>query len=182
METRSDITSISHFYSVHVLLVCALLTIGPLSVQAQPTWRVLTGVLNLNTASQQDLQLLPGVGMVTAYRIVRFRQQIGGFKTIADLARVPGLRASLVTRLQPYVTLSGPSTLRVLLDLNSATPEALARLPGLSMRQAQAIVAFRQRNGAFRHVEDLLLVGGIEPQHLEEIRALVTVLPPPATP
>src|SRR5215470_14267441 len=50
----------------------------------------LTGKLNLNTANEDQLQLLPTVGPAKAERVVAWRAKNGGFKRIADLRRVKG--------------------------------------------------------------------------------------------
>ncbi len=47
--------------------------------------------LNLNTATVQQLEALPGVGPVLARRIVEFRQKKGGFKRVEELLAVPGI-------------------------------------------------------------------------------------------
>ncbi|HYR86669.1 MAG TPA: helix-hairpin-helix domain-containing protein [Terriglobia bacterium] len=48
-------------------------------------------ILNLNTASVQELDALPGIGPVLARRIVEFRQKKGGFKRVEELLAVPGI-------------------------------------------------------------------------------------------
>jgi competence protein ComEA len=52
---------------------------------------VLLLVLNLNTATQRDLETLPGVGPVLARRIVEFREKKGGFKRVEELLAIPGI-------------------------------------------------------------------------------------------
>jgi len=49
------------------------------------------GLVNLNTATVAQLQTLPGVGPVLAERIVAYREQHGGFTTVADLRKVTGI-------------------------------------------------------------------------------------------
>ena len=61
------------------------------------------------------------------------------------------------------------------LDLNTATAEQLDGLPGLGPVTAAAIVAWRDRNGAFASVDQLGDVDGIGPARLEKLRALVRV-------
>ncbi len=146
---------------------------------AGQTRRVWVGKLNINTASQQDLQLLPGIGEVRAHNIVRFREQIAGFKAVADLQRVPDVSAGLFARLQGYLSMSGDNDLKVLIDLNSASRTALERLPNISRQQAQAIIAFRERHEGFKQVEDLLLIGAMDAQRFDAVREWVTVLPLP---
>lgn len=60
-------------------------------------------------------------------------------------------------------------------DLNRATAEELDALPGVGPSTAEAIVEWRNRNGRFRSVDDLLEVPGIGPAKLERLRDLVTV-------
>jgi competence protein ComEA len=62
-----------------------------------------------------------------------------------------------------------------LVNLNTASAEQLATLPGIGATRAQAIVAYRQQQGPFQRVEDLLAVSGIGPSTLERLRSLVTV-------
>lgn len=61
------------------------------------------------------------------------------------------------------------------LDLNLAGEEALQRLPGIGPVLAARIVAYRQAQGRFATVDDLLSVSGIGPRKLDEFRHLVTV-------
>ena len=162
-----------------VLVTYAVVGILLSQAWAGQTRRVWVGKLNINTASQQDLQLLPGIGEARAYNIVRFRKQIAGFKAVADLQRVPEVSATLFARVQNYLAMSGENDLKVLVDLNSATLSALERLPSVSRKQARAILEFRERNEGFKQVEDLLLIGGLDAQRFETIREWVTVLPMP---
>lgn len=62
-----------------------------------------------------------------------------------------------------------------LINLNTATISDLDSLPGIGPALAQRILDFRERNGGFRTVEDLLEVPGIGSKKFEELRNLVTV-------
>lgn len=59
-------------------------------------------------------------------------------------------------------------------DLNRATAEELAELPGIGDAKAAAIVSHRKASGAFRSVEDLERVRGIGPALVTKLRPLVT--------
>lgn len=61
------------------------------------------------------------------------------------------------------------------LDLNSATAEELESLPGIGPALAQRILAYRQENGEFASVEELMQVEGIGRARLEALRDSVTV-------
>jgi competence ComEA-like helix-hairpin-helix protein len=62
-----------------------------------------------------------------------------------------------------------------LININRATREELARLPGIGDGIAARIVEHRERFGAFRRAEHLLMVRGISERRYEQLRALVTV-------
>ena len=60
-------------------------------------------------------------------------------------------------------------------NINTATADELATLPGIGPSYARRIVEFREKNGPFKRVEDLLSVQGIGDKTLERIRDRVTV-------
>lgn len=69
------------------------------------------------------------------------------------------------------VTVGAPT----LLNLNAAPAEALATLPGIGPVKAEAIVAYRDEQGPFQRVDQLMQVPGIGPITYEALRNLVTV-------
>lgn len=75
----------------------------------------------------------------------------------------------------PASAASPPSNAAGLLNLNAATAEQLDELKGIGPSKAKAIVSYREQNGPFRSVEDLLNVKGIGEKLLAGIRADVTV-------
>ena len=64
------------------------------------------------------------------------------------------------------------------LDLNKATAAQLEELPGVGPATATRIVEYREKNGAFKKVEDLMNVRGIGEKTFLSLKPLVTVVPP----
>ena len=75
------------------------------------THKELGGKLNLNSASEEQLMMLPTVGPSKAERIVTWRKKNGGFKRIADLRRVKGFGYKTFKRLEPFLDIKGDTTL-----------------------------------------------------------------------
>jgi competence protein ComEA len=71
----------------------------------------LTGKVNLNTATEDQLMLLPTVGPAKADRIVAWRKKNGGFKRVADLRHVKGFGYKTFKKLEPFVDIKGDTTL-----------------------------------------------------------------------
>lgn len=72
-----------------------------------------TGKININTATEDQLMLLPGVGPAKADRIVAWRKKNGGFKRVADLRKVKGFGYKTLKKLEPWLDIKGETTLAV---------------------------------------------------------------------
>lgn len=68
------------------------------------------GVLvNINTASQGDLETLPGIGPVLAAEIITYRETEGDFLSIEDLQKVPGIGPATFEKIQHLITVNNES-------------------------------------------------------------------------
>ena len=70
----------------------------------------LSGTVNVNTATVEELQLLPGIGAARARAVVDERKRRGGFDRIDDLLDVKGIGETSLEQLRPHVTLEGKTT------------------------------------------------------------------------
>lgn len=69
----------------------------------------LVGVVNLNTATAEELQLLPGVGPSKAQLILEHRKA-RPFRTVEELVRVRGIGRKTLQKLKPHLTVNGETT------------------------------------------------------------------------
>jgi competence protein ComEA len=60
-------------------------------------------MLDLNSASREQLESLPGIGEVFAERIVNYRRSRGGFKQAGELKNIPGIGDKRFARIRPYI-------------------------------------------------------------------------------
>jgi len=108
----------------------------------------------------------------------------GGASKEADLDRI-NLAATLADGQQIYVPHQGEQDLPVQppaaestggtrININTASAEALETLPGIGPTLAQRIVAYRQANGPFAAVQDIMAVSGIGPAVFAQIGDLIT--------
>jgi competence protein ComEA len=64
--------------------------------------------VNLNTATSEQLQELPGIGQATAKKIIDMREKSGPFRRVEDLLAIRGISDKRLAKLRPYVTVSAP--------------------------------------------------------------------------
>ena len=64
--------------------------------------------MNLNAATPEQLESLPGIGPRAAQRIVEYRTKNGGFKKVEDLMKIQGIGERSFLRLRPLVTVGSP--------------------------------------------------------------------------
>ncbi|NXW31352.1 EEPD1 protein, partial [Phaetusa simplex] len=145
--------------------------------------------LNINTATEEELMTLPGVTRVVAQNIVEYREYIGGFKKVEDLALVSGVGAAKLEQVKFEICVSSkgssaqhsPSSLRkdpasehhlsaTKININTATPAQLMSIRGVTEKIANSIVDYRKEHGPFKSIEDLVRMDCINSSFLDKIR------------
>lgn len=78
--------------------------VEPSSASARARSEGSTGRININTATAEQLESLPGIGPVTARAIVEYRRQNGGFHSVEELLEVRGIGEKRLEQIRPFVT------------------------------------------------------------------------------
>src|ERR1700759_830754 len=89
-----------------VLLCCcaALLTLPIVAAKKKPPAQP----ININTASSSQLQQVPGIGPVTADKIIQMRKSYGTFKSVDDLTAIRGIGPKKMDKMRKYLTVTRP--------------------------------------------------------------------------
>ncbi|MDP7422769.1 MAG: helix-hairpin-helix domain-containing protein, partial [bacterium] len=161
-------------------------------------------LVNINTATVKELMELPRIGKGTAEKIVKLREERGGFKKIEDLLEVPRLSQSALDGLKHLITLGGsgtpaggaepdtvvapkpkpaspapvpttPPATSGLVNINTATVKELMELPRIGKGTAEKIVKLREERGGFKKIEELLEVPRLGQSAFDKFKHLVTV-------
>ena len=69
--------------------------------------RASSSLIDLNTATAQELELLPGIGPVMAGRIITYREANGPFTSLDDVENVPGIGPKTLESIRPLATVAG---------------------------------------------------------------------------
>ncbi len=73
----------------------------------------LEGVVNINTATSEQLQLLPGIGKKKAERIIKHREKEGEFKAPEDIKNVKGIAGKLFDKIKDNIVVEGETTAKL---------------------------------------------------------------------
>jgi competence protein ComEA len=79
---------------------------------------------------------------------------------------------------KPPAPAAAPATAAAPVNLNTATAADLQKLPGIGPAMATRILEYRQKNGGFKKIEELMNVQGIGEKSFLKLKALVSIAPP----
>jgi competence ComEA-like helix-hairpin-helix protein len=173
---------LAHFCFISLLmLISATFFLGSGTNPAQAANKVdaqkgLVGLVDINSASQKELENIKGVGPVIAKQIIAGRP----YKSVDELSKA-GLSAKAVAALKPLVRIgkeqAAPSTAAVTLapgtkiNINTADQATLQTLPDIGPVKAQAIIAGRP----YKSVEELMKISGIKEKTFAAIKNYIAV-------
>jgi len=110
-------------------------------------------IVDINTADTTAFIALPGIGSKLSQRIISFRDKLGGFYKIEQIAETFGLPDSTYQKIKTRLVLNDPSVKR--LNVNTASIDELKSHPYLRYNIANAIVQYKNQHGNFASLDDL---------------------------
>ena len=123
--------------------------------------------LELNEADTTVLIALPGIGSKLASRILNFRNKLGGFYSVEQVAEVFGLPDSTFQKIKPFLRCDSSQIHK--LNINTGDEEQLKNHPYIRWNLARAIVNYRRQHGAYNSLDKLMLIDIISPEIFQKI-------------
>lgn len=114
-------------------------------------------LIEINSADSIALDELPGIGLVFARRIIKYREMLGGFAFPSQLREVYGMDSARLSGFIKLIRIDTSALRR--LDLNKATFKELLAHPYLEYDHVKAIVKFRDKKGLIGSPGELWAAG-----------------------
>ena len=127
---------------------------------------------DLNLADTTTLKQLRGIGSKISLRIVKFRDKLGGFHSLAQVKEVYGLKDDVYGRLVEYSFLSNQPLKK--LAINTADIKELISHPYINYNQAKVMVNYREQHGKFENIDSLKKVRILDQAFLDKIKPYIS--------
>ena len=128
---------------------------------------------DVNLSDSVTWSKLPGIGEKLASRIIHFREKLGGFYRIDQVAETYGLPDTTFQKIKPYLRIHSVSLQQI--DINTATKEILMSHPYIRWPLALSILNYRLQHGVFHSVNELLQLAQMDPPQFEKLKPYLIV-------
>jgi competence ComEA-like helix-hairpin-helix protein len=130
-------------------------------------------VIDINSATPQDMRNIPGMENGLQYRIAKFREKLGGFISLDQVKETYGMTDSAFAAMQPYIKFVPAAVTK--LNINTATDMELNAHPYISNSVAKAIALYRTQHGSYQSVADIKKIAFIKENVFQKIAPYLTV-------
>lgn len=128
--------------------------------------------VELNSADSADLVELNGIGPVFANRILKYRDLLGGFYSVSQLLEVYNFPEETFRKIENRV--SADTLLLKKIRLNFAEYSDLIRHPYLDKKQVDALLKFREKNGSFYELEQVISNDLVDNETFSKLKPYLT--------
>lgn len=109
--------------------------------------------IDINMADSSAWMALPGIGSKLSARIILFREKLGGFYSVNQVAETFGLADSVFQKIKPLLRLGQPAIKKI--NINTVEADELKKHPYLKWAIANTLIAYRKEHGPFKRLEEI---------------------------
>lgn len=131
-------------------------------------------VIDINAADTSAFISLPGIGSKLAARIVNFRDKLGGFVSVQQVAETYGVADSTFQKIKPLLQCDHPSVRTF--DINTSEANQLKAHPYIKWNIANAIINYRRQHGNYKSLDELKKIDIITDDVFNKIAPYLKVL------
>ena len=117
-------------------------------------------IIDINQATQEDLIKIYGIGEAISLRILKFKENLGGFVSMEQMNDIWGLSPEVIENLNTHFKISALPTVKKI-DINNASIKELSLFPYFKYPISKNIVTYRSMNGDIKNSEDLTKIKGL---------------------
>ncbi|WP_310990959.1 ComEA family DNA-binding protein [Aequorivita marina] len=130
--------------------------------------------IDLNKASEAQLQQISGIGEALSKRVVSYREKLGGFSSDTQLYQVYGLKPEVVARTLNIFTVKTPKEI-IKMNINTASASDISTIPGVSFNMAKKIWEFRILREKISDLQALEKIEGMTERKLQLIQLYLRI-------
>ena len=130
--------------------------------------------IDLNIATEEELQLVSGVGAAISKRIIAYREKMQGFVDDSQVFEVYGLQEDVGYRVLNLFTVKTPRQLQKI-PINKATASDISTIPGISFELAKSIWEYRILHEKVHSFDELAKIEGLTPRKLILIQLYLSI-------
>jgi competence protein ComEA len=110
-------------------------------------------VVEINSACEEDLMKLPGIGKAFSERIIKYRAKIGGYYSPDQLKEVYGLDSQIYNKIDKFIMVDDARIKKI--PLNLADVNILGQHPYIGYKKAYELIKFRNKYGPFKSILEI---------------------------
>ncbi len=129
--------------------------------------------VDVNTGDSAAYDALPGIGAGFTRRIIKFRDKLGGFYKIEQVAETFGLPDSTYQKIKPYLKINEDNVHKI--NINTGTEEELKTHPYIRWQLAKVIMEYKKQHGNFKNLEELKKIMVIDEEIYNKIKPYLTL-------
>ncbi|TRO65415.1 helix-hairpin-helix domain-containing protein [Christiangramia sabulilitoris] len=126
-------------------------------------------LMDLNTASAEDLQKINGIGEILSQRIIKYRSSIGGFVDRSQLQDVYGLSPEVINSINQKFRIATKPDIKIK-NINTISASELFEIPYINQQLAKEIITYRKLHEGIKSFEELAKIDQFPSDKIDRIK------------